>query len=301
MKDLILSQQYALIALDGLESLHPSLAKNAVMRAIAAAKVLEDGIPFDQESDLSAFHTKLEKALQNAKNLKKKERAELEKEISGILEADGLLEEVPDILGCDINYYTSKTDLKAYRSEEETYLRLREGLRAEILEEGEISTECAILLWLLRESGCMHDLFSLSEQNQVHRRMIDLSAENEFYQSLWHAEFHSATESFSKKFLKAKDNVFKNPYLEGVNLLFPYMERRKSIFVDFVVLGTNVKERRIAVMEFLGSMGHYVQEVKIGSETLLKVDNTSYYRIFPTTRRICKIPVQGASLIPAYW
>jgi len=301
MKDLILSQQYALIALDGLESLHPSLAKSAVIRAIAAAKVLEDALPFDQESDFSDFHTTLEEALQKAKNLKKKDEKEIEKEISSTLEADGLLEEVPDILGCDINYYTSKTELKAYRSEEAVYLRLTEGLRAELLEEGEISIECAILLWLLRESGCLHDLFSLSEQNQIHKRMIDLCAENEIYRSLWQAEFHSVMESFSKKFLKAKDNVFKNPYLEGINLLFPYMERRKSIFIDFVVLGTNVKERRIAVMEFLGSMGHYVQEVKIGSETLLKVDNTSYYRIFPTTRRVCRIPIQGANLVPAYW
>ena len=37
MKELVLSRQYAVIALDGLESLHPSVAKSAVIRAIAAA------------------------------------------------------------------------------------------------------------------------------------------------------------------------------------------------------------------------------------------------------------------------
>ena len=41
MKELILSQQYALLALNGQESLHPSVAKNAVLRAVAAAQVLE--------------------------------------------------------------------------------------------------------------------------------------------------------------------------------------------------------------------------------------------------------------------
>lgn len=85
MKDLTLSQQYALIALDGLESLHPSLAKRAVIRAITAAKVLEDAISSDQACDFSAFYTKLEEALQNAKNLKKKEEQKIEKEISGEL------------------------------------------------------------------------------------------------------------------------------------------------------------------------------------------------------------------------
>ena len=41
MKDLTLSQQYALLALDGQESIHPSVAKSAVLRAVSAARVLE--------------------------------------------------------------------------------------------------------------------------------------------------------------------------------------------------------------------------------------------------------------------
>ena len=41
MKDLTLSQQYALLALDGQESIHPSVAKSAVLRAVSAAQVLE--------------------------------------------------------------------------------------------------------------------------------------------------------------------------------------------------------------------------------------------------------------------
>lgn len=39
MKDLTLSQQYALLALDGQESIHPSVAKSAVLRAVSAARV----------------------------------------------------------------------------------------------------------------------------------------------------------------------------------------------------------------------------------------------------------------------
>lgn len=44
MKDLTLSQQYALLALDGQESIHPSVAKSAVLRAVSAARVLETGL-----------------------------------------------------------------------------------------------------------------------------------------------------------------------------------------------------------------------------------------------------------------
>ncbi len=299
MKELVLSRQYAVIALDGLESLHPSMAKSAVIRAIAAAKVMEEVMHTEAESDPAVFIPKLNEAVEGVKDLRKKDEKQIEEEMAALLEADGLMEQIPDILGCDMDYYTSGVELKAYRSDEDTYIRIREGLRAEILEEGVISTECAVLLWLLRESGCIHDLFSVSEQDQVQRRMTDAAAENEIFRAMWQTEFHSAVESFAGRFLRAKHNLFKNPYLEGVNLIFPYLERRKAIFIDFVVLGTDVQSRRIAVMEHLSKMGHYVEEVKSGSETLLKIDN-AYYRIFPTVKRAYKVPIQGANLVPVY-
>ena len=299
MKELVLSRQYAVIALDGLESLHPSMAKSAVIRAIAAAKVMEEVMHTEAESDPAVFILKLNEAVEGVKDLRKKDEKQIEEEMAALLEADGLMEQIPDILGCDMDYYTAGVELKAYRSDEDTYIRIREGLRAEILEEGVISTECAVLLWLLRESGCIHDLFSVSEQDQVQRRMTDAAAENEIFHAMWQTEFHSAVESFAGRFLRAKHNLFKNPYLEGVNLIFPYLERRKAIFIDFVVLGTDVQSRRIAVMEHLSKMGHYVEEVKSGSETLLKIDN-AYYRIFPTVKRAYKVPIQGANLVPVY-
>ena len=49
MKDLVLSQQYAIITLDGQESLHPSIAKSAVILGISAAKVLEEVVGTDEE------------------------------------------------------------------------------------------------------------------------------------------------------------------------------------------------------------------------------------------------------------
>ena len=300
MKELSLSQQYAVIALDGQESLHPSVSKSAVIRGIAAAKVLEEVIGADEECRITDFVSKLDEAVELAKSLKKKEAKQIENEMAAILGADGVMEEIPDILGCDMDYYTAGVELKAYRSDDDIYLRIREGLRADILEDGAISTECAVLLWLLRESGCIHDLFSVAEQDRVQARMTEAASENEIFRVLWQSEFHSSVESFAGRFLRAKHELFKNPYLEGVNLIFPYLERRKSIFIDFVIFGTDVKERRIAVMEHLSKMGHYVEEVKSGSETLIKVDH-AYYRIFPTTKRSYKVPIQGANLIPVYW
>lgn len=300
MKELILSQQYALLALNGQESLHPSVAKNAVLRAVAAAQVLEIEMGKADTSSFSEFSAALQKAVQIAKTLKKKEASRIEQEVVNALKAEELLKEVPDLLGCDMDYDTSGIELKAYLSDEISYVRIKEGLRAEILEDGPISLEYAVLLWLLRESGCIHDLFSISEQSRVEERMTEGAAQDEQYRTLWEAEFHSIFEGVMNRFVKTKSKLFKNPYLEGVNLAFPYLDRRKSVFIDMVILGTNVADRRAAAIEYLSKKGFTVEEIRIGSETLLKIGNI-YYRIFPMTKTAYKVPIQGVNLVPAYW
>ena len=299
MKELILSQQYALLALNGQESLHPSVAKNAVLRAVAAAQVLETELGRDTNS-FSEFSAALQKAVQIAKTLKKKETSQIEQEVVNALKAEELLKEVPDLLGCDMDYDTSGVELKAYLSDEISYVRIKEGLRAEILEDGPISLEYAVLLWLLRESGCIHDLFSVSEQSRVEERMTEAATQDEQYRTLWEAEFHSVFEGVMNRFIKTKSKLFKNPYLEGVNLAFPYLDRRKSVFIDMVIWGTNVADRRAAAVEYLSKKGFTVEEIRIGSETLLKIGNI-YYRIFPMTKTAYKVPIQGVNLVPAYW
>ena len=300
MKDLTLSQQYALLALDGQESIHPSVAKSAVLRAVSAARVLETGLGKADADSFSEFSAELQKAVQMAKTLKKKEETQIEKEVAAVLEAEELLKEVPDILGCDMNYDTSGVELKAYLSDETSYIRIKEGLRAEILEDGPISLEYAVLLWLLRESGCIHDLFSVSEQNRVEERMTEAAVQDEKYRALWEAEFHNVFEGFMNRFVKTKSKLLKNPYLEGVNLVFPYLDRRKSVFIDTVIFGTNVADRRAAAVEYLKKKGFAVEEIRVGSETLLKIGNI-YYRIFPMTKTAYKVPIQGVNLVPAYW
>lgn len=87
--------------------------------------------------------------------------------------------------------------------------------------------------------------------------------------------------------------------MQGVNLTFPFLERRQAVFVDFVIFGTTVSDRRTTMMSFLCEHGHFVEEVKNGTETLLKIDNI-FYRIVPKTVSCQGIPVQGALLSPVY-
>lgn len=309
-KEYSLSKQFAIVALDGISCNHHSVAKSAALRGIAAAELLEEILPEEGEANLSPieqsgtageFQKKLESGIAEIKRMKRKEWNAVEKEMADFLLADGTLEIVPDLLGCDMNYYTAKVTLKSYRSDRDSYLSVVEGVRGEILEEGPVTLECACLLWLMRESGCLHDIFSVKEQERVQERMVALSAQgsqNDIH-LIWEQEFHKTGEQIAKSFLGGKRKLFRNPYLEGINLLFPFLDRRQAIFVDFVVFGTNVKERRQAMVDFLSKNGHSVSEVKSGAETLLLIDN-AYYRVFPKTVSGGRIPIQGANLLPVY-
>ena len=116
MRELNLSEQYALIALEGQESLHRSVAKSAVLRAVTAAEVLMPVLE-KEGCSLSEFAEEAEKAVQAAKNMNKKKERQIEQKVKESLEKEGLLCEIPDLLGCDLNYYSSGIELKSYRSD----------------------------------------------------------------------------------------------------------------------------------------------------------------------------------------
>ena len=79
-RELNLSEQYALIALEGQESLHRSVAKCAVLRAVTAAEVLMPVLE-KEGCSLSEFAEEAEKAVQAAKNMNKKEERQIEQKV----------------------------------------------------------------------------------------------------------------------------------------------------------------------------------------------------------------------------
>ena len=293
-------QKAALAGLDTLEANHYTQAKSAVLRGIAALTALEPLLAEIESGEPIVFKEGLTKLIQQVKKLGKKELKEIEKETVLTLKQEGALEEVPALIACDMNYETAGVKITEYRTSQTEYRKVVESIRAEILEEGEPSLESVCLLWMFRESCLMSEVFSSSEQILVKQKIGDISSQNDCFRMRFEAEFHSVLSNFSTSFLKAKKNLFQNPYLEGVNLMFPFLERRSAIFIDFVVLGTTVADRRKEVLCYLSERGHYAEEVKNGRETLLRIDN-SYYRIFPMTKAAYHIPIQGASLVPVYY
>lgn len=298
METLTLTLQYALAALDNQSSTQMTTAKKAVLRGIAAAKLLET-ILFEKEAVSTDFSSALSNDIDEIKHTGKKDFQALEKETAAMLIAMNLMDEVPDLIACDMNYETAGNSIRVYRSEETSYLSIVESVRAEILEEGPVTKECACLLWLFRETGILHDIFSIKEQSEVERRLIDLSLREAWYHPIWNAEFHNGLEESILGFLNGKRNLFKNPYLEGVNLAFPFLDRRQAIFIDCIIFNTTVKDRRQAVVDHLIEKGHHVQQIPNGTETLLKIDNV-YYRLWPKVVSAAHVPIQGMQLTPVY-
>lgn len=298
MENYLLSQKLAIIGFNGVDAVNMSVVKQAVLRGVAIAGFLDEWLPKMEECESSTFKAAFLPELDSVKQMSRKRLKVLEQEITGDLKEKGILEEVQDLLACDLNYETAGLSMRQYRSLPEVYLLIREAVRAEVLEEGILSAECICLLWLFRETGVIHDLFTVSEQEAVYAKLTDHAAKQSVIAILLEGEVHRAGEIFGIKYLKFKREMFHNPYLQGINLMFPFLERRQTIFIDFVVLGTNVAGRRQQVINYLQERGHFVDEVKHQEETLLKIDNACY-RIFPTTRW-AKLPIQGVSLIPFY-
>lgn len=298
MKEYSIMEQFALVALNAQDSNHSTQAKHVAVCGIEAAKIIEQLLMEEKEKEITEFERLLKRQLSQIKKLSAKERKNIERTITNRLKTEGVLYTVPNLLGCDMYYYTANITIREYKCDEELYRRITEGLKAVILEPGEVTIETVILLWLFRECGCFHDIFSIEEQDQIGRRFMQLSAENGLYRTIWEQEFHSSARGAYLSFLNHKRRLFMNPYLEGINLLFPFFDRRQSIFIDMVILGTTVAERRQKTIEFLRENGHTCEELLFGTETIVKIDN-GYYRIWPATR-YAKLPIQGIELLPVY-
>lgn len=298
MKEYSMKEQFALIALDAQNSEHYTAAKKAAVRGIVMAGYLQKVLDGADKEDISEISAYLAKKTKEVRNMNKKEWKMAEQETVRDLTKVHALSKVPDLLGCDMNYRTAGVGIWQYKCDEEDYLRITESVRAEILEPGEVSAETVCLLYLFRECGCMHDIFSVKEQEAVEKRLIGIMAEEAFYKAILQTEFHSWINNAYVSFVKKKHKLFQNPYLQGVNLAFPFFDRRQAIFIDMIILGTSVTERRERVIQFLRENGHCCEDISMGGEHLLKIDN-SYYKVWPSTRS-CRIPVQGVELLPVY-
>ena len=286
------AERFALFTLDGQQTTRMSTEKSAIRRSIAVAYEIERQLE-GRSLELSDI-PEIEKLARSAAN---SDRKSFEKEFSETECEKGLLDIVPSLLGCDIEYYTSGVDIYEYRADEKIYSQMLEALRRASLVPGEMTEVSFIAIWLLREC-VLYKLIDPREEETILKNVEAFMKDNEVYQKLWDMKFRNSVEHMTANLIRKKKIFMKKPWMQGVALFAGNVQKEDSIFIDFVVLGTDPSHRRTLLKKFIEERGHHVEEVAYEGQALLKIDNR-YYHVMPGSRQY-RIPVQGAYLVPYY-
>lgn len=324
MRDLKLSQSYSIIVLNAQDSIHMTTIKKISLHCIAASVILESYLNGDfievndklslkksylENSNITLYQEAVFKPLFNKKeiieedlnwwlskaaNLSNKHLKTLEVCMVDSLKGYDYMEEIPSLLGCDMYYKTAGLSLREYRSNIEEYSRVVEFLRAEVLEDGTLSDENMFMLWLLRESGCMQDVFSKGDLEIVDKRMHNLIINNKISKKLYNIHIYHGIEMAVKGFLNMKKNAIKTPTGTGINFIFPAIERSQSIFIDTEEWFPNAHQRLEEVRKRLEENGHNYTIIREGAVPLIKIDNIIYEAVPEATQG--RIPIHGVRL-----
>lgn len=311
MKEMTLTERYALIGLNAQDSLHKTVAKTMVLRCISCAVVLDMYLGYNTELDSpiyqdivkEALHGRIDvskaalpETLKRASSISGRYRKKLEKAVRDVLEAEHRIEEVPNLLGCDMLYVTAGNDMKEYRSNSKEYIRQTEWCRAELLENDLVSDEAIAMFWLLRESGCIYEFFSAKEIKELFNNVTGLYMGNDLAKMLIPMDIKRAHESLAHKYLVKKKELLSTNFGRGVAQAFPELERSESVFIDVEEWFEKPEKRMCDVLDRLTEKGHYVDIVRSGKVPLLKIDNLLYETI-PTAKNCGgNIPIQGVVL-----
>lgn len=290
MSELSLKERFSIIALNAQDSLHLTTSKKASLRCISAADILEKHL--DGEWPSAEI---LGEELKKASGLSSGGLKEIEKQVRSCLFEKNLLSEIPNLLGCDLNYVTAGVSIKEYCSDAAEYTRQTEGIRAELMEEGTVTDDVVCLFWLLRESSCFYDLFSKAEQEYLKSRLNEIYLASSLAQILFPIETHHLFETFSKSFLKKKDEIFTTQLGTGFLFTCPILERSQSIFIEADAWFSGADKRLEAVIKRLDEKGHTVHVMRAGTVPLLQIDNL-YYECIPTSTTAGRVAIQGIRL-----
>lgn len=326
MADLKLAQSFSLVALNAQDSLHMTAIKKVALRCMAAAVILEayldnafiqtgdtlnlqnsalthSRIPY-REAVLNPLLKKdgiqgnLGQWLKKASMLPARQLKGFEHAMADSLKEPDLLDEIPNLLGCDLFYESAGVDMKEYRSDMEEYTCITETIRAEILEDGPVTDETLCMLWLLRESGCMHDIFSQNELEHVAVRMDELYRNHPLAKAFFAARIRHVLEIAIEKFLRMKKSAVRTQFGSGVNFIYPFLERSQSIFIDTEAMFSNAEQRLHDVKVRLENNGHIFTILHEGETPLIKIDNIVYVAVPYAIGG--NIPIQGVRLRPRH-
>lgn len=330
MADLTLTQSFSMIALNAQNSIYMTTVKKVALRCMVAAVILEicldngitsDGDKFTIQEDVLGKSTKedywesvvsplLHKShgeekdmnwcLKKASALSTKRLVIFEHKLVNTLSGMNLIEVIPSLLESDLNYDTAGVPVKEYRSNIKEYSNITEGIKAEILEDGPVTDEIICILWLLRESGCMHDLFSRKEIEKAAARMNELYKNSSLAKTMFPIHIYRGIEMCVKEYLRLKTAVVTTAFGSGINFAFPILQRSNSVFIDAETWFPDSEKRLEDLKKRLVSNGHEFSVVHAGPTPLVKIDNFVYEAIPQSVNPGGTLSIHGVRLLPIH-
>ena len=300
MTNLSLQDRFALIALNALNNTRNSTAKKAAIRCISAADVLDRFLNETEEKavDSTEYLSLLQELpafLKEAAHLSSTASKELEHTVYTRLHDLGLMTQASALVSCDLEFASAGNKILEYRTDLEEYSRQTESIRAELMEEGNVTDETVCLLWLLRESSCFYDLFSKEGRQYLSTRINELYLNSLLAKTLLPLSIHSALDSAALGLFSKKKSFFSTQLGTGVLFQVPFMERSSAVFIESEELYCNAEKRLENVVARLEANGNEVHIIRAGSVPLLQIDNL-YYECIPTQRQYYRAPVFGVQL-----
>lgn len=206
-----------------------------------------------------------------------------------------LLDNIPSLLECDLNYQTSEVKIRQYRSSYGLYHSEIDYIKAELLDNGVISDEVISLIWLLKQNGDLKYIFSLEELEKVQEVLNNIYRENSFGHNLLRASIGYETTRGWKTFLKIKKNFSKTQLGSGIVFKIPALQKDESIFIETNKMFSNAQERLADVKNRLETNGHICEVKSEGEVPLVEIDNI-LYELIPDAVRVSLLNVHGVRL-----
>lgn len=322
MSDLTLSKKFALITLNGVQTKRTStiaclkercLIVSQLLDYIMCKKMIEVKKRYCFVNDSSTMIKESEKIVfgilkENSDNghsimewvdliaaVPKKQCNQFVNTLINEMVADHLIDDISSLLECDFNYQTSGIKIREYRSSNMQYHNEIEYVKAELLDGGAVSDEVISLIWLIKQSGDLLNIFSSEEVGKIQEVITKLYVENSFVNSLFSTNIKGDISRGWKAFLFHKNGLAKTQLGNGFISKIPALEKSESIFIQTEKMFANSKERIADVKKILESNGHICQVRSTGEISLMEIDNI-LYELIPDAVRVRVMNVHGVRL-----
>lgn len=266
-------------------------------------KFVEDTFPMEKESEKIAYQLlegqskpeTIMEWIQYIDNMSTKSINQFADQLLSELIDSGLVEIAPSLLENDFYYRSAGVEIKEYRSSCKQYHIETEGLKAETLEEGEISDNTLCLLWLLKQDGDLKHFLSNEEISKLQDNIARIFRENTFGHQLYACHMKGNATRGLKTLASIKNEVMKSQFGVGAASRLPFIHRREGIFIETKEMFPNANQRVEAVKSILESNGHICEVKSFGAVSLVEIDNV-LYELFPDAIATTHISVHGVRL-----